>query len=289
MEAKEVREKSLIEYLANMGIQPVRSTSRSSVFYSPFRDEDFPSFHVYPDNHFNDYGNGAGGSIIDFVMELKKCDFPTAMKILEHGRIIDLPDYDKKPRVVKPGIEIVSVNDIHSEHLISYLKERCIPMELASLWLRQIEFRFPEGKAPGTIHSALGFKNDSNAYELRSARWKVSNSPKNVTTIIGSMAYPVFERTIFLFEGFFDFLSALTHGEIEKFPGKTIILNSLGFIHSILPILKDAGRVHLYIDTGKAANEKIEMMKAEGVDIDDRRGVFVPYGDYNEFLMGKNL
>ncbi|KKM05763.1 hypothetical protein LCGC14_1750830, partial [marine sediment metagenome] len=38
------------------------------------------------------------------------------------------------------GIEIVSVNDIHSDHLISYLHERCIPMSIASKYLKQVEY-----------------------------------------------------------------------------------------------------------------------------------------------------
>ncbi len=283
MEASEIREKSLLEYLASMGIQPVRRTSRSSVFFSPFRDEDFPSFHVYPSNRFCDFGNGAKGSIIDFVMTLKHCDFQAAMSILSNGCIVNIPKYEKKITRPKPGIEIVSVNSIHSEHLLSYLKQRCIPKQLADIYLKQVEFRFPEGKAPGTIHAALGFKTDSNSYELRSARWKVSNSPKNITTFKGT------EGRISLFEGFFDYLGALVHFGTERLSDTTIVLNSLGFIHSILPFLKDTEYVKLFIDNGRAANEKTQMLKEEGVPYVDCREIFSPHQDFNDFLVAKNL
>jgi len=283
MEAKEIREKSIVEYLSSLGIKPVRETGFSYVYMSPFRGESFPSFHVRKKNgKWKDFGNDLGGNIIDLVMSLKNVDFKEAMNILGNDQVISLPEYEKPIKPPTEGIQIVSVNEIHSESLIQYVESRGMPIDLCRRHCSQIEFRFPHGKRPGRINSAIGFKNDSGGWELRSSFWKVSNSPKDIKTIKGV------ENTTMIFEGFFDLLSAYVFFKKEKFKSDVIVLNSLGYITTLIPILKEADNNFLFIDNGKAANEKIEKLREEGVNLEDCRHYFSGHGDMNEFLVANN-
>ena len=284
MDIDEIKKRDLREYLATFGLKPIRETSFNYVYYSPFRAEKVPSFLVRKSkNRWIDFGNEKGGTIIDFVMESKNVGFSEAVNILKRGSIFSLPEYEKPTNPPTKGIEIVSVNELHSDNLLAYLEKRCIPLSLARLYLKQIEFRFPHGKRPGRIYSAIGFKNDSGGYELRSSFFKVSNSPKMITTIHGD------ESRYYVFEGFMDFLSALVYFKKEKLKFTTIVLNSLGFITTLIPILKEAETNLLFIDYGKAADEKIAILRKEGVPLEDCRYHFAGYGDFNEFLVANSL
>ncbi len=282
-EIEEINHKDICGYLSNIGLEPVRETVRSYQYYSPFRKETVASFHVWKkDNKWKDFGNGKWGSIIDLVMELKGCSFMIAVGMLRCGQTVPLQEFTVPEKLLKKGIEIVSENDIHSQSLIDYVEGRGINIDLARRHLSQVEFRFPHGKAPGRIHSAVGFKNDSEGYELRSNFWKVSNSPKTIKTIKGT------EKTFMVYEGFFDLLSAYVYFKKEYFKSTIIVLNSLSFINSLVPILKDANLTYLFIDNGKAANERIDMLREEGVVFEDCRHYFEGHGDFNEFLVAKN-
>ena len=86
-----------------------------------------------------------------------------------------------------------------------------------------------------------------------------------------------------------DFLSALVYFKKEQFKYTTIILNSLSFITAIMPILKDSEMNYLFIDHGKAADEKIEILREAGVPMEDCRYFFENFSDFNDFLVGKGL
>ena len=280
MEIEDIVKKDIREYLSSLGLEPQRETPFGYMYLSPFRNENVPSFQVKKSkNKWNDYGNDKHGDIIDLVMELQGVDIKEAIHILSNGETVLLPEYEKPTTPPKKGIEIVSKNDIHSQSLIDYVEGRGIPIDLARRHTSQIEFRFPHGKAPGRIHSAVGFETDSGGYEMRSNFWKISNSPKNVKTIKGT------ENSFMIFEGFFDLLSAYVYFKREKFKSTIIVLNSLSFINSLVPILKDADITYLFIDHGKAANERIDMLREEEVPFEDCRHYFGECDDFNEFLV----
>ena len=64
------------DYLAKRGITPKQKNSRYGFYLSPLREEQDASFKVdYAQNLWYDFGAGRGGSIIDLVMEVDKCNF----------------------------------------------------------------------------------------------------------------------------------------------------------------------------------------------------------------------
>jgi len=283
MKASEIRKKSIVEYLATLGIKPASEIGRSFVFYSPWREEEEPSFHIFKnDGKFKDFGSGESGTIIDLVMRLESTDFKGALRILDEGRVISLPEFEKPTKPLKKGVEIISINDLKSEELISYLNGRCIPTKLGQRYLKQVSLRFPNSISPGKIHVVLGFKNDAGGFEFRDRWIKLSNSPKTITTLKGD------KNVNYIFEGWCDFLSALVYFNIDAFDGNSIILNSLGFLGCIGPILADAEQNHLFVDHGAAADKALKGLTDNDIDFIDRREIFSGHGDFNEFLVARN-
>jgi hypothetical protein len=49
----------------------------------PFHDDKHPSFAVYPEGYYRCFGCGASGDVIDFIMQVRGCDFKEALEILK--------------------------------------------------------------------------------------------------------------------------------------------------------------------------------------------------------------
>jgi DNA primase len=60
---------------------------------SPFVNEKSPSFYVNPaKNIFKDFSSGVGGDAIGFVMEMEKCNYPEALRILARKYNIEIKE-----------------------------------------------------------------------------------------------------------------------------------------------------------------------------------------------------
>lgn len=66
--------------LAMQGYSPIKETAKELWYLSPFREERTPSFKVnIGSNTFFDFGEGIGGTIIDFWCRYQRCDVKTAI------------------------------------------------------------------------------------------------------------------------------------------------------------------------------------------------------------------
>jgi DNA primase len=60
---------------------------------SPFVNEKSPSFYVNPaKNIFKDFSSGVGGDAIGFIMEMEKCNYPDALRILARKYNIEIKE-----------------------------------------------------------------------------------------------------------------------------------------------------------------------------------------------------
>lgn len=258
-----IKEKSCVDYLESKGFHlEKKSSDRYSFFKSPFRDERTASFCVNNSkNTWFDYGAGFGGDIIKLVEIIEEIDFKSAIEQLNNSEYREV-----KFTQPKSPIEIINVRPLQRSYLIGYLISRKIDVDLAKIYLKEIQF-----KLYGRPKLAIGFENDKGGFELRNEYLKISTSPKWITTINGNEKQNVFE-------GFMDFLSLIS--KYKKVPKETcIILNSVSLIGKAE--IKEGAK--FFGDNDKAGDECfLKMPKAI-----DKRGLFAGYKDINDWLMNK--
>lgn len=113
-------------YLAERGLHPTKDNPRYGLYLSPLRKEHTPSFKVdYVQNLWYDFGLGAGGSIINLVMRLERCDFTQALRLLGSGERTQMAV--RVPSSVPPTVPALRMlSDIPLRHpaLVSYLSSR---------------------------------------------------------------------------------------------------------------------------------------------------------------------
>jgi hypothetical protein len=127
-------------------------------------------------------------------------------------------------------------------------------------------------------YSAIGFKNNSGGYELRSEYFKGSSSPKYVTYFDNKA------NTITCFEGFFDFLTYQARHRSQGLPKTNIlVLNSLSFFTRSLLLMEKHERVHLYLDNDNAGRECVEQAFERSRKISDESSLYKGYKDLNEW------
>jgi hypothetical protein len=279
----EAKKKSLVELLRKEGyaIEEMGSYYRC---LSPLRHEGNGSFDIAKKTgRWRDRGKDVktgSGDIIDFVMQYKSLSHREAVDFLLGDDTMDIPVYVPEKRE-REAIEILSVKELSSQYLTDYISSRLINPEVASLYLKELLIRFPYSqKDPVKEHTVLGFKNDSGGYEMRSRYRKVSNSPKNITTVRG-----VFDGNSWdLHESWPDFLSYLTYYGYTRPEYNTIILNSISFLGAVLPMLQ--GKVVRYFGQNDSAGDKgYRRLRNEGIVVTDKRFIFRGYKDFNIFLV----
>lgn len=283
MNTKQAKAEPLPEFLGRLGHAPVQIRGNDIWYRSPFRpNERTASFKIDRErNIWYDHGAGQGGTIIDLVGELHgTTDISRILTIIadtlggSNKTIVTMPSMSTKPKEA-PIIE--SVTDISDQALIAYLHDRAIPVDLARLYLKQVGYRVGEHK-----YRALGFGNDAEGFEVRNAHFKGSLGAKDTTTLakIGS-------ASIAVFEGFFDFLSVLTHYKSDRAQGNVMVLNSLALLNRGIEKMQTNGieKVHAYLDHDEAGKAGLHMIKAQKMwEVLDASTLYAGFKDANEFL-----
>lgn len=278
MNADEIRQKSIVEYLSKMGHKPSPKTSgKYWWFNSPLRTEGNPSFTVNKaTNKWQDRGTGKHGSIIDLVMELENKTFIEACNFLSADNI-SIKKY-QPISVPKCSIDIIEVNDLTDERLLDYMRGRKISDKISKMYCKEIYYYYvKENVNDQKVLSGIGFKNNMGGYEIRSSFDKTSTPPPSFSKIKGDS-----ERYV-LFEGFISFLSALEHYKIEKFKYDTYILNGVGRMNLLLPFLKEKTG-YFYTDNDKPGDDVIKDLKGR-----DMRDTYKGYNDFNDLLCKKKI
>ncbi len=293
MNSKQAKQLNLVNFLNRIGHQP-KNVKNSNVWYiSPFRpNETKPSFKVDTNtNYWYDFGIGTGGTIIDFVMHLLHTnDISSVLKYIEQrtnwrervSPILKQNFSFQKQKEEMPKTETF-ISPIKDEVLLHYLKSRGIS-EIYSSYLRQATI-FKSEKH----YVTLAFRNDKGGYELRNKYFKGCTS-KDLSTIKGINTKPVY-----VFEGFFDFLSfcelAKKSGEetFNQIKGiNVLILNSVALLDKAINALKSYNDIRLFLDNDDAgATSTLKIMNALPTS-QDFSDLYKPYKDLNEFLLKTN-
>lgn len=86
-----------------------------------------------------------------------------------------------------------------------------------------------------------------------------------------------------MFEGFIDYLSALTFGIIGA---DAIILNSVGNVNKAIPHLRDYNTIHCYLDNDVAGKTALaQLTERFSTKVIDRSTLYSGCNDLNEYLI----
>lgn len=271
---------SIRAYLAGRGLRPTKDNPRYGLYLSPLRKEHTPSFKVdYAQNLWYDFGLGAGGSIIDLVMRLERCDFAQALRLLGNGErtpmAVPVPSSDLP---TDPALRLLSDIPLRHPALVGYLSSRGIDPIIASACCREVHYA-----VGGRNYFAVGFRNDAGGWELRSEHFKGSVSPKHITTIDNR------SDTVVAFEGFMDFLSFLSM-KPDEWPHINIaVLNSVVNLPKAIPFLSRHATIYAFFDNDNAGRKTTADLKrlCPNSTVIDRSHLYREHKDLNEFWQTK--
>jgi hypothetical protein len=288
-QAKKVPLYDLLMRLGHHAID-VRKGGDEVWYRSPFRPgENTASFKIkMSDNVWYDFGEGAGGNVLDFVMKYQRIDFKGALTFLETAPkrspgdfkdISAVPDLFVKPPKEKDR-EIIAAKPIFHYALKEYLKERGIANDVGMKYLREVNYKVTDKE-----YFALGFANRAGGWELRSSVFKGGIGEKDISV------YETGNKVINAFEGFMDYLSYLTLNKGVEPDCDVVVLNSASMKEKALKFIKGRGyeAVHTYFDND-AAGEKINEYFKEnltGMAVTPQNEKYAGFKDLNEFVCDK--
>jgi hypothetical protein len=250
----------IVDYLASLNHHPQKVHNQDYWYLSPLRDEKTASFKVNRQmNIWYDHALGKGGDLVDFGILYHNCSVSELL-----GRLSAYQDRPvlsfhpptapgtlagantrfagEKKEVTDSKIVVLESRPLVAKELLNYLEKRCIPLEIASRFCKEVDFLLY-----GKKHTVIGFQNNAGGYELRSENFKGSSSPKDVTFIDN--------RTddVTVFEGFFSFLSFCTINKNLTSPlSNCLVLNSLSFFEKSRSLMEQYSQVHLILDRDSA-------------------------------------
>lgn len=284
MNCKEAKTISIHEYLTRKGYAPLHTYHGEVQYIARHRDEQTGSLMVTADGTlYHDWGADQGGSIVDLAMAIMGTrDVSIALRDIEatmgasyrHNTITSISPVTS--RVSR--YEDVEAMPLTAPALIQYAASRGIPQDVLMQWCCEVHYRIH-----GYDHSwyAIGWPNRSGGYELRSAMrcGKGAIAPKDIS-ILGDIT----GSTCLVFEGFFDYLSAVTMGWLDD--GRTaIVLNSTALAKRAIPLLQTASEVHTWLDADDAGRRATLQIQEVIPGAQDYSGVLGVHADVNDFFL----
>jgi hypothetical protein len=309
-QAKQIHLRDLLE---NLGHEPKREDKGECWYLSPFRQETEPSFKITRDGKaWYDHGAAEGGNVLDFVIRyygLRQNDIAGALRQLRAPRIGSVRHSDRDPaqqtlwQVRKPDalipaketvalpeepagspLTITKIQPLQNQALQQYLRKRCVHADTAKHYLQEIYYRRQDKS-----YFALAFANESGGYELRNPYFQGTFGRKDVTLL--HVAGETSGSSVAIFEGFMDFLSALTFTKRQAPDGMALVLNSASMRDRALKIIQAAqiGTVYLYLDhdpTGRTLTAWFQEQLPDQ-NVDDKSGFYAGHKDLNAWLMAQ--
>ena len=271
-----IRQIPLVDFLNHLGYQPTGRDSKGLWFYSPYRSERKPSFHVNPNkNIWFDFGTGTGGDIFTLAGEmsgetdfLRQADFIAVKMQLPVER-----PYKPTPFIEEPTFANLEISTLKAPALLKYLADRGIPHDIARQYCVQVDYEMK-----GKHYYAIGFRNNADGYELRNPFFKGSSPPKHITHIANS------NPRCSVFEGFIDFLSAERLGFNDC--TDAIVLNSVSNLGKAIEPLTDYPLILCYLDNDAAGRAALARLQKEfGDRVMDKSALYPNHKDLNDYLV----
>jgi 5S rRNA maturation endonuclease (ribonuclease M5) len=301
----------ITDLLISLNQEPKNINNNDYWYISPLHSEKTPSFKVdIVKNVWYDHGDGVGGNIIDLVMNIYNLDFKSALQKLSSifnysdtavnssffhkqgisHKINEIKAFAKSQNsstgvsqikdLGQSHFELKKVKALENKALLEYITKRGIKSDIAVQYLKEVYYS-NSSQDETKNYFALGFENDAGNYELRNAYFKGCIGSKDITTIKGTG-----NKELSIFEGFMDFLSALTHFKIDKFKSDVIILNSVANKAKISDLLYSDlyNKIYLFLDNDKAGEDTQREFYSMNDKCVNCSNVYAGHKDFNEFL-----
>ena len=280
MDARQMREIPIADFLNAMGIQPSKQKGNALWYSAPYRTERTPSFKVdTAKNVWFDFGTGNGGDIFDlagafigsedfllraaFIAKSGTCPFP----------VIERPQRNEEK---EPIFEDIWVRPLQDSKLLGYLRERGIFADTVITNCEEVRYR-----VHGKRYYAIGFRNNAGGLELRNRFFKGCIPPKDISLKRNG------SEVCAVFEGFMDYLSAMQLGIIAS---DWLVLNSVSNVEKALKVLGVYRRIECYLDNDDAGRRTFQRLRGSfGDKVIDRSALYAEHKDLNEFLLSKNV
>lgn len=287
----QVKEFPIPDILARIGFEPVRRGMNDWTYHTPWREDRNASLHVrLSTNTWKDFAEEKSGtSNIDLVIKLGLAQNwrDAAQWILElrNMPLVRSSAFAATKSPIEPNpssASIIEVKTIDSEGLYRYGESRGISRSVLQKYCLEITFRSQRGRE----YTVLGFQNTKGGYVLRMSKWlKCNVGPSTFSYISESTG-----DEIYVFEGFFDFLSFR-----ELFPNKLsdyLVLNSV--VHSQAAAQhiqsRNYSQVLCYLDGDAKGSEALNTFKTtlRLARVVDESSIYTKQGfkDLNEMLVG---
>jgi Toprim-like/CHC2 zinc finger len=292
MNIKDAKATDLSSILNKIGHVPARQKGHDLWYYSPFRKEKTPSFHVNTaKNVWYDFGEVMGGSVLDFVcVYLKFHDedhtLADALRWLGnmHGLTAAQTFVEEDFIDCSTTLSLRRITAVQNPTFIPYLDSRGIPFALARKYLKEA---YVHNANTGADFYALAIANENGGYELRNKFFKGCIAPKSISFVRGTH---LLHDEIHIFEGMMDFLSALSIQKDKKFEGDVIILNSLSCLQHAWPYIKNYSykRLYSWLDNdapGQKAGQILKefTMEQAGMDFIPMNNLYAAHKDVNDW------
>lgn len=281
-----------------------------ALFKHPFRMDNNPSLAIFKNNKnkgwsYKDHSTDETGNIIDFV-KTNYCKKSISDTLNEIAIIMSLPPKEKEHNLninytdkrTNNLIEIKKINPLENQALIEYLQSRKLTVSICKLYLKEVYYSITKN---GEIKNyfGVGFENNLGGFEIRNKYSKTNLIGKDITYI---QADKESSNRVLLFEGFLDYMSALTYYKTDKAKYDVIVLNSTTQIKkAVYKIIENKYTIiYDYLDNDFAGQHcqielkndlEIAFKKKEIEQIPKIINSFVLYqshNDFNDFLKSIN-
>ncbi len=283
---KEIKSIPLADFLSQLGHEPTARKGTRLWYKSPLRQEQTPSFKVETTlNCWYDFGLGRGGNIIDLATEMyQSTDLRYLMRCIADScpvPSVQTVASSYPQRHSAPSMERFEVVPLKHRALVAYLQERGIPAHIAKAKCKEAHYC-----VNGRFYFTVAFENVSGGCELRRNRYfKGCWGRKDISYLPWARDGPSTECAVF--EGFIDYLSALTLGIISG--ADAIILNSVVNV-KVMPYLKDYITINCYLDNDTAGRTALtELTAIYGSTVIDRSTLYSEFNDLNEYLTNQSF
>lgn len=282
---------NLLDVAFSECLKPLYQTPKGVFFVNPFRKDKKPSFIIFKSRSgaylAKDFGqNERAMDSITFIQKLKNMNFQQSV-----GWLLSFDgatsnnhsfSFTKNNTQLSEGIELRKIQPLQNKALINYLKSRNIDINFVSKCPLLFEFYYRLKGKPrknGRDFFALAFKNIAGGYDLRSSTFKGKYGTNSYSYIPHSKS-----DNIAVFEGFTDYLSALTFYKVDHSKTHILILNSTENKQKPLSMLQKFDKVFLYLDNDDAGKKAVDFFKKNLEKVFDQSHIYKYHNDFNQFL-----